>query len=468
MLFNSIDFVVFFALVFALFWSIPQKFRWVLLLAASYFFYMSWEPAYLLLILFSTTVDYFVCLNLTSSKEEKKRKLGLFLSIGLNLSMLLFFKYATFLLKSIHQLCASVGVEYKTPAFEFLLPVGISFYTFQAISYAVDVYRGTLPAERHFGKFALFISFFPQLVAGPIERAKELLPQFSKSTNTFRTNEFKDGVLLFFWGLFKKAVVADNVAMFVDTYYGTYQYQSGGFLLFATYLFAIQIYCDFSGYSDMAVGIAKMLGFRLMENFRSPYFSESLTAFWRNWHISLSTWFKDYVYIPLGGNRGGKARTTRNTLITMGVAGFWHGANWTFLFWGFWNGFLLAIEKMFEWKEAKSSIWRWIKILLVFHLVCIGWVFFRSENLQQAFDILQKIVFVKWEDFYFVVADNRYSIAVLSSAVLFLIEIQFVGKSILVFRTNIKFYRYFFYVLLVILVLFWGSSTGKQFIYFQF
>lgn len=468
MLFNSIDFLVFFTLVFALFWLIPQKFRWALLLAASYFFYMSWEPAYLLLILFSTTVDYFICLNLTASKEEKKRKLGLLLSISLNLAVLLFFKYSTFLLNSVHQLCTSVGVEYKSPDFEFLLPVGISFYTFQAISYAVDVYRGTIPAERHFGKFALFISFFPQLVAGPIERAKDLLPQFSKSTHPFQTDEFRDGVLLFFWGLFKKAVVADNVAMFVDTYYSTYQHQSGGFLLFATYLFAIQIYCDFSGYSDMAVGTAKMLGFRLMDNFRSPYFSESLTAFWRNWHLSLSTWFKDYVYIPLGGNRGGKLKTTRNTLVTMGVAGFWHGANWTFLFWGFWNGFLLAIEKMFQWKEAKSSIWRWIRIIIVFHLVCIGWVFFRSENLQQAFEILQKIVLFQWKDFYFVVADNRYSIAVLSCMLLFIIEIQFVGKSILALRTTIWGYRYFFYVLFVVLVLFWGSSTGKQFIYFQF
>jgi D-alanyl-lipoteichoic acid acyltransferase DltB (MBOAT superfamily) len=330
------------------------------------------------------------------------------------------------------------------------------------------VYRGTIPAERHFGKFALFISFFPQLVAGPIERAKDLLPQFSKSTHTFHTEAFRDGVLLFFWGLFKKAVVADNVAMFVDTYYSTYQHQSGGFLLFATYLFAIQIYCDFSGYSDMAVGTAKMLGFRLMDNFRSPYFSESLTTFWRNWHISLSTWFKDYVYIPLGGNRGGKVKATRNTLITMGVAGFWHGANWTFLFWGFWNGFLLAIEKMFQWKEAKSSMWRWIRILIVFHLVCIGWVFFRSENLQQAFEILQKIALLQWKDFYFVVADNRYSIAVLSCVLLFLIEIQFIGKSVLAFRTTIWGYRYFFYVLLVVLVLIWGSSTGKQFIYFQF
>jgi alginate O-acetyltransferase complex protein AlgI len=468
MLFNSLDFIVFFALVFALFWTIPKQFRWMLLLVASYFFYMSWEPAYLILILFSTTVDYFICLYLTSSKEEKKRKWGLFLSIGLNLSVLLFFKYTTFLLDGVHQLFEAFGIRYNSPTFELLLPVGISFYTFQAISYAVDVYRGTIPAERHFGKFALFISFFPQLVAGPIERAKDLLPQFKTSTTNFHSDDFKDGVLLFFWGLFKKAVVADNVAMFVDSYYSTAQHQNGGFLLFATYLFAIQIYCDFSGYSDMAVGIAKMLGFRLMENFRSPYFSDSLTAFWRNWHISLSTWFKDYVYIPLGGNRGGKVKTTRNTMLTMAVAGFWHGANWTFLFWGFWNGFLLAIEKMLPSYTFKGWIWKVIKILVVFHLVCIGWVFFRSENLNQAFEILQKITFFEWKDFYFVVADNRYSMALLSCLLLFLIEIQCVGKSVLIFRNKRVIYRYCVYILLVILVLFWGVSTGKQFIYFQF
>lgn len=469
MLFNSIEFIVFFVFIFGLFWIIPHKTRWFLLLIASYFFYMCWEPAYILLILFSTSVDYFICNHLTSSNNLNKKKVGLWLTIVLNLGLLFFFKYYNFFQETTQQLLAAFQIDYHPNKLNLLLPVGISFYTFQTLSYSIDVYRNTISVERHFGKFALFVSFFPQLVAGPIERAKDLLPQLNKLNVNFDFEQFKSGSLLFIWGLFKKVVIADNLSMFVDTYYDAYQLQNGGTLLFASYLFALQIYCDFSGYSDMAIGLAKLLGIELKSNFNTPYLSNSITTFWRNWHISLSQWFRDYLYIPLGGNKNGKIATIKNTMITMIVAGFWHGANWTFIMWGAVNGFLLVLEKIIKAPfQFKSVFTKVLSVFLVFHLITFGWIFFRSQTMDQAFSILSKVAVLNWNDFYFIVADNRFSPGIIGSVVLVLIEVMTRFKPITQIRKWNPFLRYSIYLLLVISVLFLGSSSGAQFIYFQF
>ena len=469
MLFNSIEFIVFFGVIFTLYWIAPKKWRWLLLLIASYFFYMSWEPIYIVLILISTAIDYFLCLYMTGSRDQRLRKYGLALSIILNLGLLFTFKYLGFFQEMMQHVFHAFGSEYHASTLQLLLPVGISFYTFQTISYSIDVYRGNLPVERHFGKFALFVSFFPQLVAGPIERAGDLLPQVKRDDIKLESEDLRDGILLFIWGLFKKVVVADQAAMFVDTYYESYSHQSGGFLLFATYMFALQIYCDFSGYSDMAIGLARMLGIRLMENFKTPYFSTSMTSFWRNWHISLSTWLKDYLYIPLGGNKGGKFRASINLMTTMVLGGLWHGANWTFIIWGALNGFFLSIEKFFHrLLPMRGLILKGIAMFVVFHLVCLGWIFFRSQSVDQALTIVNKIVHLVPFDLYFILADNRFSGAIIGALILIFLEAQIPFQPFTVFRKKNIIYRYSIYILLITSVLILGVSGGAQFIYFQF
>lgn len=428
---------------------------------------MCWEPAYILLILFSTTTDYFICRYVTSSPDKRKRRLGLSVNVFLNLGLLIVFKYLIFFQETFGHIAAWAGFEYKPATFSFLLPVGISFYTFQTLSYAIDVYRKTIEPERHFGKFAVFVSFFPQLVAGPIERAKDLLPQFHRSIYSLKADEVRSGLLLIGWGLFKKVVVADNVAGFVNAWYNTSEHQNGGTLLFATYLFAIQIYCDFSGYSDMAVGLAKLLGFKLTDNFRTPYFSSSISAFWNNWHISLSNWLRDYIYIPLGGNRKGKVRTTVNLMITMLLGGFWHGANWTFVVWGGYHGILLTIERWFEgWKTP--SFLKVFRILIVFHLVCFGWIFFRSQTMEQAFGIIDSIAHLRWNDLYIAIAENFFTNAVVGCLILFLFDISGAFRQITHLREKPLILRNACYVLIVISILLMGSSAGDAFIYFQF
>lgn len=467
MLFNSIDFFVFFAVVFAVYWISPHRARWTLLLVASYFFYMSWEPSYILLIVLSTSIDYILCRTLTGSEEKKKRKWGLTLSVSMNLGLLFVFKYYDFFQQSLADILGLFHVDYAPNAAGFLLPVGISFYTFQTLSYSIDVYRKQIQPERHFGKFALYVSFFPQLVAGPIERAKDLLPQFGKKLQFVQSAAFKSGALLIIWGLFKKVVVADNCAGLVDTYYGSFEQQTGGTMLFATYLFAVQIYCDFSGYSDMAIGLARLLGFDLKYNFKTPYFSHSITAFWRRWHISLSRWMRDYIYIPLGGNKGGTIKTSGNLLSTMMIGGLWHGASWNFIIWGAINGIVLSIEKWFNWTVNYRWV-SWIKAIIVFHIVCVTWVFFRSESFDQAIHILRGIVTLTPYDLYFIIADNKDNAAVIASTLLLLFEIQHPFQSIERLMSRNIVWRYSHYVLLIFLLLFLGNSAGAPFIYFQF
>jgi len=333
MLFNSLDFLIFFPVIVGLYFALSPKYRWVLLLGASYYFYMCWKAEYIILIVFSTLVDYFAARQMARIQEKKKRRPFLYLSLLSNLGLLFFFKYWNFFSGETRALLDSWNIMADVPTFQLLLPVGISFYTFQTLSYTIDVYNGKLEPEKNLGRFALYVSFFPQLVAGPIERATHLLPQL-RQTFDFDYQRVVSGLQQMLWGFFKKVVIADRLAVYVNEIYASPGDENGLALLLATYFFAFQIYCDFSGYSDIAIGAARVMGYDLMENFRTPYLSKSIREFWSRWHISLSTWFRDYLYIPLGGNRVPQVRWFLNLFIVFVVSGFWHGANWTFLIWG--------------------------------------------------------------------------------------------------------------------------------------
>jgi D-alanyl-lipoteichoic acid acyltransferase DltB (MBOAT superfamily) len=341
MLFNSIQFLIFFPVIATIYFLLPHRYRWLLLLVGSYYFYMSWKPEYIILILASTLIDYSVGLKLGSESRPAIRRRWLLLSLVTNLGLLFSFKYFNFFNDSFRQLFQMANLSYPVPALNVLLPVGISFYTFQTLSYTIDVYRGKIQPERHLGVFALFVSFFPQLVAGPIERSGNLLPQFYQKT-AVDYERIISGLQRMTWGFFKKVVIADRLALLVNTVYNHPTEFSGMPLIIATYAFGFQIYCDFSAYSDIAIGAARVMGFDLMENFRQPYYARSIPEFWRRWHISLSTWFRDYVYLPLGGNRVKLPHWVFNILVVFVVSGLWHGANWTFVIWGALHGIFMV------------------------------------------------------------------------------------------------------------------------------
>ncbi|MCY3779745.1 MAG: MBOAT family protein [Chloroflexi bacterium] len=386
MSFVSTEFLIFAAVVISLFFRVRQNMRWLLLLAASYFFYAYWQPSYVLLILFSTLVDYFVARALDGAGATRKslRRFLLAASITSNLGLLFVFKYANLFSQAAADISAAIGIPLGFGALDVLLPVGISFYTFQSMAYTFDVYRGHHNAERHIGIFALYVAFFPQLVAGPIERASNMLPQFRKNFG-FDYDRIVDGLRRVLWGVFKKLVIADRLAIYVDAVYGDLQSYSGLILIAATVFFGLQIYLDFSAYSDIAIGIARVLGFKLMENFRRPYLASSVSDFWRRWHISLSTWFRDYVYISLGGNRKGLARQIINLLIVFGASGLWHGANWTFVIWGGYHGVIVALELIFGSRGSsyvsQNQFGRVFSTLRTLLLVFIGWIFFRANSM---------------------------------------------------------------------------------------
>lgn len=385
MLFNSYAFAIFLPIVFAIYWILPHKYRWGVILVSSYYFYMSWNAKFVFLILFTTFVSYLAARLIDGENDKRKKKIILALTAIICLGVLFFFKYFNFLSESITQLLRFANIETDSVVLNLLLPVGISFYTFQTLSYVIDVYRGDVPAERHFGYYAAFISFFPQLVAGPIERTENLLPQI-KAKHEFNYEQATYGLTLMAWGYFKKLVIADTLSTYVSTVYDAPQKFSGFALVLATVFFTLQIYCDFSGYSDIAIGTAKLLGINLMTNFKSPYFSQSVKEFWSRWHISLSTWFRDYVYIPLGGNRVSKPRHAFNLMITFLASGLWHGASWTFVVWGGIHGFAQIIENAI-WGKAKPSknvFLKWIRILVVFIFAAFAWIFFVSDSMTDA------------------------------------------------------------------------------------
>ena len=383
MLFNSWQFALFFPIVFALYWSLPHRFRVYLLFAASYWFYMSWNARYVVLILFTTIVSYTSALMLEKSASRRTKKLILSGALLACLGVLFVFKYFNFFAGAVADFAAMFSLHLHPMTLRLLLPVGISFYTFQTLSYVIDVYKGTAKPERNFIVYATFISFFPQLVAGPIERTNNLLPQI-KAHHEFDYSQAVYGVKLMAWGFFKKLCIADVLAVYVDKVFSDVYSYEGFPLVLAVGFFTMQIYCDFSGYSDIARGCSKVLGIELMENFRSPYLSSSLHEFWSRWHISLSTWFRDYVYIPLGGNRCGKVRHNINLMLTFIVSGLWHGANWTFIVWGAVHGLGQVIENALGLKREPRGFERAVRVMLTFGFVMLAWVFFRAQNLTEA------------------------------------------------------------------------------------
>ena len=379
MLFNSIQYAIFLPIVFILYWALPHKYRCSLLLVASYYFYMSWNVKYVALILLTTTLSYLAGLLLGKTEDIRKRKLILGITLAICLGVLVIFKYLDFLFATINKLASLFTIHLNPITLNLILPVGISFYTFQTLSYVIDVYKGDVKAEKNFGYYATFISFFPQLVAGPIERTRNLLPQI-KEEHKFSYEKATYGLKLMAWGFFKKLAIADVIASYVDLAFGTPTKYDGFAFVVAMFLFSIQIYCDFSGYSDIAIGTAKLMGIDLMTNFKSPYFSMSVREFWSRWHISLSTWFRDYVYIPLGGNRVSSLRHKVNLMIVFLVSGLWHGANWTFVVWGGIHGFAQVLESSFRKRKSESQKFKWIKIIPMFIFLTLAWAFFRAQS----------------------------------------------------------------------------------------
>ncbi|RIJ34376.1 MBOAT family O-acyltransferase [Pontibacter oryzae] len=491
MLFNSTEFFIFFPVVVTLYFLTPFNRRWIILLLASYYFYMSWKPAYTLILVASTVIDY-TCGRMMGrypDEDKSRRKPWLYLSLMANLGVLLLFKYYNFFNDSARDLATALDVPYAMPAFELLLPMGISFYTFQTMSYSIDVYNGRIKPERHLGVFALFVSFFPQLVAGPIERAGNLLGQLHQS-HEFKYERVVAGLRRMAWGFFKKIVIADNLAMMVNSVYNNPTEYEGISHIIATVFFAFQIYCDFSGYSDIAIGAAQVMGFNLMENFRSPYFSKSISEFWNRWHISLSTWFRDYLYIPLGGNRVVKWRWYYNLFITFLVSGLWHGANWTFIVWGALHGFYLVFAILTaEQRNALAQraglaqrplLYKWVQVLTVFFLVCFSWIFFRANNITDAFYIIAQsasvitnpgqLTALDWSHAIFMDQGFKiFAVSILAIAIMETVHlIQRNGSVSQLIMQRPAWVRWGVYYAAIIAVLLFGQFGHQEFIYFQF
>lgn len=478
MLFNSAGFAVFFIFVFFLYWFIFNKsLKWqnIFLAVCSYFFYGCWDWRFMFLLGFSTFLDYFSGLKIFESNTASKKKFWLILSVGLNLGFLGFFKYYNFFIESFAELLLSVGFTPHMTTLNIILPVGISFYTFHGLSYVFDIYFGKIKPTRNWIDYSLFVSFFPLLVAGPIERATHLLPQVEKP-RVFNYSKAVDGLRQILWGLFKKVVVADNCAELANTIFNNHQHYSGSTLVLGAMLFAIQIYGDFSGYSDIALGTARLLGFELLQNFRFPYFSRDIAEFWRRWHISLSSWFRDYLYFPLGGSRGGMAKTIRNTFIIFLVSGFWHGANWTFLAWGGLNALFIMPSIIFKTNRRNldtvaqgrilPSIREFCQLILTFCLASFAWIFFRAESITDAFMYIKEIFSATLFQSPDVISGKVIAIV----GVFMLIEWLGRENKYALEKLTLKWKRPFswaFYYLIILAILCFTGSE-QQFIYFQF
>ena len=469
MLFNSLQFYIFFIVVTISYFSIKHRFRWILLLTASCFFYMSLVPAYIFILGFTIIVDYFSGI-LIEKTQGKKRKLFLLASLFANIGVLAIFKYYNFIFENLSSIIATFQITAPLPALKIILPIGLSFHTFQAMSYTIEVYRGNQKAEKHFGIYALYVLFYPQLVAGPIERPQNLIHQFYVP-HKFDFEKFKQGFTMITFGLFKKIVIADRLSLAVDYSYANINTQTGTSLAVAAFFYAFQIYCDFSGYSDIAIGSARVMGFKLMDNFRTPYFSKSISEFWGRWHISLSTWFRDYLYIPLGGNRVGIPRWFFNLLIVFLISGLWHGANWTFAAWGVIHGGLLILEIIKNRTAIKIGIdipnnffFSFIKAVATFSTVCVAWIFFRATSIADALQIIYKIAhfsFYPKVDLYY----YRNELIFCFLLIFFLcIKERYWIEIKVVENWN------FFFINIVILFscYLFGIINQKQFIYFQF
>ncbi|SHI37517.1 D-alanyl-lipoteichoic acid acyltransferase DltB, MBOAT superfamily [Mesonia phycicola] len=475
MLFNSFTFLVFLPIVFVLYWGLQKKsfqLQNIVLLIASYIFYGWWDYRFLALIFASTLVDYLVGLNLAKQDNIMQRKILLSISLLFNLGLLCYFKYTNFFIDSWIEAWDTVGIHFNISSLSIILPVGISFYTFQTLSYTIDIYRKQLKPTTSFLRFATYVAFFPQLVAGPIERAAHLLPQFDEK-RIFDFEYAKSGVSLILWGMFKKVVIADNCAFFVNQIYDNVEAYSSVELSIGAILFGLQIYGDFSGYSDIAIGVARLFGFDLMTNFRFPYFSKSIPEFWRRWHISLSTWFRDYLYIPLGGNRGTTLFKARNIFIIFLVSGLWHGANWTFVIWGGIHACLslpMLITKKPKVKPNNNSLTlRQIPALLyTFIMVMLAWVFFRADSWSQAYRYIERIISLDSLNVNLFIGSSKmilFSLVVFfSSLVLFVMEYKAFKKV----EKEVKLSA-LSSIAIFLMILFLGVfKNPNDFIYFQF
>lgn len=494
MLFNSIDFLIFFPIVTAIYLILPKKVKYIWLLIASFYFYMSWNPKYIVLIVFSIAVTYAMGLIIEKAKKVSAQKWVLGLGIAANLGVLFLFKYLDFFFDNVNSLLSAVEIQAVEKPFDFLLPVGISFYTFQAIGYCIDVYRGEIKAERNIARYALFVSFFPQLVAGPIERSKNLLSQIKEmgERRLWTYDGIVSGFGMMLWGLFMKMMIADRVGLFVDSVYDNLFMTGTVETAAAAIGFSLQIYADFAGYSAIAIGAARVIGINLMENFNTPYFSTGIADFWRRWHISLSTWFRDYLYIPLGGNRKGKFRKYLNLLITFLVSGLWHGASWTFVIWGGIHAVYQIIEDLF--KPVREKIdkalnvnrsafsYKFGQIFFTFILTTFAWIFFRARSISVLGEFLRRM-FTKWDP-WVLSDDSIYSFGldakemmILFASIFVLLVVSFVrykkGADIgeILLRQN-RAFRIIVFILLIMTIVIFGEygidfDSGK-FIYFDF
>lgn len=478
MLFNSLNFALFLPIVFILYWFTTKgnfKFQNIVLLISSYFFYACWDYRFLFLLIFSTLLDYFTGIKIHEAKNQNMKKVWFWLSIVVNLGFLGIFKYYNFFASSFADGLSLIGIEANLWTLQVILPVGISFYTFHGLSYVIDVYKKRIKPEKNFIDYSVFVSFFPLLVAGPIERATHLLPQIKKKRE-FDYSKAVDGLRQILWGLFKKIVIADNCAEYVNTIFNNSADYSGSTLVLGAIFFTFQIYCDFSGYSDIAIGTARLFGIDLLRNFAFPYFSRDIAEFWRRWHISLSSWFKDYLYIPLGGSKGGTWMKVRNTFIIFLVSGFWHGANWTFIMWGFLNALYIMPSILFNTNRNNldivaqgkyfPSIKDFLSIGITFSLTVLAWIFFRSESIGHALNYLNGIfsfsIFSKPE------VIPQMLILLISGFML--IEWRGREQQYAIATIGLKWPIYariaFYYAILTAIFLFSGSE--QQFIYFQF
>ncbi len=475
MLFSSINFLIFLLIIFCLYWFVVTKnltYQNLLLFIAGYFFYACWDWRFVFLLAFSTGLDYYTGIKISQAEDKKLRRFWLWLSVSVNLIFLGFFKYYNFFAVSFADAIRHLGFKADPWTLSIILPVGISFYTFHGLSYVFDIYNGKLQPVKNFITYAVFVCFFPLLVAGPIERAQHFLPQVQQK-RVFNYRRAVEGMRLMLWGFFKKIVIADTLSGIVNKVFGNYTEYNGATLALAVIFFSIQIYCDFSGYTDIALGTSKLLGFELLSNFRFPYFSRNIAEFWRRWHISLSSWFRDYLYIPLGGSKNGKAKAVQNTFIIFIVSGFWHGANWTFIFWGLIHAVLFVPLLLFNRNRSYAgtvvadgkflpSVKELLQMLLTFLLVTIAWIFFRSPDLATSWKYIIKMI------------TNINSVPLYAGYLVYVVGFLFMdwtqrSDERCVLNIKAKLARRFVYFTLAVLIIFHFNFIDKtQFIYFQF
>jgi D-alanyl-lipoteichoic acid acyltransferase DltB (MBOAT superfamily) len=473
MLFNSAQFLFFFPLVTLLYFLLKPQYRWALLLGASCYFYMFFKPVYILILFFTIIIDYYAGKFIEREQNKRRRRLLLIVSILSNVLILAFFKYYNFLNDNITGLANLIGFQNPIPYLSILLPIGLSFHTFQAMSYTIEVYRGHQKAEQHFGIYALYVMFYPQLVAGPIERPQNILHQFHE-TKTFRYENAVNGLNLMAYGMFKKVVIADRLAEYVSEIYSQPAHYTTIPIIIATVFFSIQIYCDFSGYSDIAIGAAKVMGYDLMLNFNRPYLSHTISEFWTRWHISLSTWFRDYVYIPLGGNRTTRFKWYRNLVIVFLLSGLWHGASWNFIIWGALHAFYLVFGLLtLDLRKKISAVTglgrlpklnALLQMLTTFALVTFAWIFFRAETFDQSCILLKKILQF---DLSVNIPRITTKLGALNLFMCFMLIILLFVSYSLPRNLDVRFKTFFFIVVTILIILLGSNGTGN-FIYFQF